>query len=75
MKQGRSVLGLRCYPEYYAASRLLPYHGMPLIHRGKNGSPKLVIEPEVSLRSREDLLRILNDRQEPVLYVDFGVLT
>jgi hypothetical protein len=74
IKQGRNVLGLRCYPEYYASSRLLPYHGMPLIMLNKAGLPKMVIEPEISLRSREDLTRIVDERNDPVLYVASAML-
>jgi hypothetical protein len=70
IKQGRNVLGLRCYPEYYGASKLLPYHGMPLIRSDKKLRPQLVVEPEVSLRCREDLFRVMSAEGEPVLYVE-----
>ena len=68
-KHGRSVLGLRCYPEYYGRSKLLPYHGMPLVESDGGWGPKLTILPEISLRGRSDLTRVLNDRGEPVLYI------
>lgn len=74
IKQGRNVLGLRCYPEYYASSHLLPYHGMPLIMLNKAGLPKMIIEPEISLRGRDDLTRILDERGDPVLYVVSAML-
>src|SRR5207302_11078785 len=68
-KNGRAVLGLRCYPEYYRSSRLLPYHGMPLIQPEDHGKPRLTILPEISLRGREDLTRVVNEIGEPVLYL------
>ncbi len=69
LKDGRAVLGLRCYPEYYACSRLLPYHGMPLIEPDSKGRPRLTIAPEISLRGNAELVRVVNDLQEPVLYL------
>ena len=69
-KSGRPVLGLRCYPEYYGASKLLPYHGMPLIEPDSRAKPRLVVQPEISLRGRADLTRVLNEDGDPVLYVD-----
>jgi hypothetical protein len=68
LKEGRAVLGLRCYPEYYAFSRLLPYHGMPMIEPDRRGAPRLFIVPEISLRGERDLVRVLNCAGEPVLY-------
>lgn len=68
-KHGRAVLGLRCYPEYYGRSKLLPYHGMPLIEVPGEGSPKLSILPEISLYGRDDLTRVVDARGEPVLYI------
>jgi hypothetical protein len=68
LKSGRHVLGLRPYPEYYGASKLLPYHGMPLIEPDKRGILRLLILPEISLRSDGNLERITNEHGEPVLY-------
>jgi hypothetical protein len=67
-KNNRPVLGLRPYPEYYGASRLLPYHGMPLIEPDKKLRSRLVVVPEVSLRGDDGLIRVLNKAGEPVLY-------
>ena len=69
LKSGVAVIGLRCYPEYYGFSKLLPYHGMPLIETDKKGVPRLVVEPEVSLRGRDDLVRITDESGDPVLYL------
>jgi pyoverdine/dityrosine biosynthesis protein Dit1 len=68
-KNGRAVLGLRCYPEYYRSSKLLPYHGMPLIQPDYRGRPRLTILPEIILRSRAELVRVVNELDEPVLYL------
>ncbi len=57
-KDGRAVIGLRPYPEYYGSSKLLPYHGVPLIHKPNNRT-RLDIVPEVLLRGRPELTRIL----------------
>lgn len=59
-KNGRWPMGLRPYPEYYGSCKLLAYHGMPVISRNSKGKPKLEIEPEVRLRSRSDLVRVLS---------------
>jgi hypothetical protein len=67
-KNGRAVLGLRCYPESYGASRLLLYHGMPLMEPDKRGVPRLIIVPEISLRGNAGLVRVVNDAGEPVIY-------
>lgn len=68
LKNNIHVLGLRPYPEYYGKSRLLPYHGMPLIERDKRLRARLIIAPEISLRGEASLLRIINRFGEPVLY-------
>lgn len=68
VKDGRNVLGLRPYPEYYVRSRLLPYQGMPLIEMSSKGKNRLVIAPEVSLRGDSRLVRVMNSEGEPVLY-------
>jgi pyoverdine/dityrosine biosynthesis protein Dit1 len=66
MKNGRWAVGLKPYPEYYGSCKLLPYHGMPHIRRDKKGRPELVIEPEVLLRGREDLVRVTSDGHDEV---------
>lgn len=69
-KNGRWVIGLKPYPEYYGSCKLLPYHGMPFITRGSKGKPKLEIAPEVLLRGRDDLIRVTSDgRDEVYAYV------
>jgi pyoverdine/dityrosine biosynthesis protein Dit1 len=73
VKSGRAVLGLRCYPEYYGSSKLLPYHGMPLVEPDSRGRVRLIVQPEISLRGREDLIRVVNADQDPVLYVHRAV--
>lgn len=57
LKHGRAVLGLRPYSEYYGASKLLPYHGAALVTEHK-GRPRMVIQPEIVLRGRNDLTRV-----------------
>lgn len=42
---------------------------MPLITKGKNGLPKLHIEPEIILRGRDDLVRVVNLRNETYVYL------
>ncbi|MBS1778038.1 MAG: L-tyrosine/L-tryptophan isonitrile synthase family protein [Bacteroidetes bacterium] len=69
-KNGRWAVGLRTYPEYFGSCKLLPYHGMPIIRRSGKGKPKLEIEPEVMLRSREDLIRVtIGDTDEVYAYI------
>ncbi|WP_250569543.1 L-tyrosine/L-tryptophan isonitrile synthase family protein [Streptomyces sp. CJ_13] len=65
-KNGRWALGLKPYPEYYGACKLLPYHGMPLITKDRNGQPRLEIKPEVLLRGRDDLVRVTSDGNDEV---------
>lgn len=69
-KNGRWAMGLRTYPEYFGSCKLLPYHGMPIIRKSAKGKPKLEIEPEVMLRSREDLVRVtVGDTDEVYAYI------
>lgn len=68
LKSGRAVLGLRPYPEYYAASRFLPYHGMPVLTQDVKGKPRLTVEPEIGLRGQKSLVRVLDVHGDPVLY-------
>ena len=69
-KNGRWAMGLRTYPEYFGSCKILPYHGMPIISKTSKGEMKLEIEPEVMLRSREDLIRIMiEDTDEVYAYV------
>ena len=69
-KNGRWAMGLRTYPEYFGSCKILPYHGMPIISKTSKGKVKLEIEPEVMLRSREDLIRIMiGDTDEVYAYV------
>ena len=55
---GFAIPGLRVYPRYYASSRILPYHGVPLIRFGHRG-PVLDIFPEIFLRGRIDVTRVV----------------
>lgn len=68
LKSGRAVIGLRMYPEYYGVSRLLPYHGMPLIEPDSRRRPRLLILPEICLRGDGALTRVVNSDSDPVLY-------
>jgi len=74
-KRDRHVLGLRPYPEYYGASKLLPYHGMPLIEADSAGRPRLVVLPEIILRGRSELMRVTNAQDDPLLYVSSQLIT
>lgn len=67
-KDERHVLGLRPYPQYYAASKLLPYHGMPLIESSEGGAPRLLIVPEISLRGDPGLVRVIGENGDPLMY-------
>jgi hypothetical protein len=63
------VLGLRLYPEYKFRSRLLPYHGVPLIqHSVKTGLRRMVIEPEMYLACRSELTRVVDNTGGTVFY-------
>src|SRR5882724_11851953 len=54
----RLTLGLRSYTDFQRTSKLLPYHGVPLVSR--DGSRlRLAVYAEVQLRSRCDLVRIV----------------
>lgn len=64
---GEAVPGLRAYPRYYASSRILPYHGVPLVRFGSHG-PVLDIFPEVSLRGRLDLTRVIHANGDTYFY-------
>ncbi|MCG8344887.1 MAG: L-tyrosine/L-tryptophan isonitrile synthase family protein [Chlorobiales bacterium] len=70
-KNGRWAMGLRTYPEYFGSCKILPYHGMPVISKTSKGKIRLEIEPEVMLRSREDLIRItIGETDEVYAYVE-----
>lgn len=60
LKHGRAVIGLRPYPEYYGASKLLPYHGAALV-TGEGKRRRMLILPEICLRGREDLVRVTDE--------------
>lgn len=66
-KNGLAVIGLRPYPEYYGSSKLLPYHGVPIITHNKSRL-RLDIEPEVMLRDRQDLVRVVDQNAETYFY-------
>lgn len=67
LKNGIAVIGLRPYPEYYGSSKLLPYHGVPIITNSKN-KLKLDILPEIMLRGRLDLTRVVNEKGQTYYY-------
>ena len=66
-KYGLAVIGLRTYPEYYGRSKLLPYHGVPLITI--EDRVRMTIEPEVMLRGRSDLSRIHTREGDTFFYL------
>ena len=66
LKSGVAVVGLRVYPEYYKRSKLLPYHGKPLLR----ADGRLVVEPEFLPRSRADLVRVENEHGQSLLYCE-----
>ena len=57
-KRGRWVIGLRPYPAYYRSAKLLPYHGAALVTR-KGGRYRMVVLPEIMLRGRKALTRVV----------------
>lgn len=67
LKNGKAVIGLRPYPEYYGSSKLLPYHGVPILTNSKHGL-KLDVHPEVMLRGRMDLVRVIDERGHTYYY-------
>ncbi|HWL37508.1 MAG TPA: L-tyrosine/L-tryptophan isonitrile synthase family protein [Frankiaceae bacterium] len=67
-KGGRWVIGLRPYPEYYGSSKLLPYHGVPLVHRDSKDRIKMDVVPEVMLRGRTSLTRVESHDGEVYFY-------
>ena len=67
LKNGRAIIGLRPYPEYYGSSKLLSYHGIPVITNSKRGL-KLDIQPEVMLRGRLDLVRVIDTNGQTYYY-------
>lgn len=68
LNHGRAVLGLRPYPEYYRSSRILPYHGVALLEP-QAGSWKATIHPEVALRGRLDLTRVVTPEGTTSFYL------
>lgn len=68
-KDGRAVIGLRPYPEYYGSSKLLPYHGAPLIH-APNNRIRLDIVPEIVLRAKPELTRVVAPETEETYFYD-----
>lgn len=69
-KNGIWHVGLRTYPEYYRSAKLLPYHGVPLVLRGKDQKLRLEIHPEIILRSRADFVRVMKPGDRDVYYYD-----
>lgn len=63
------VLGLRLYPEYKQASRLLPYHGVALILPTEDGSrERMEIRHEITLIGRPDLTRVVDESGLTLFY-------
>ncbi len=69
LKQGRAVLGLRTYPEYYRSSRILPYHGVARLQSDGNRW-KATVLPEIMLRGRPELTRVLSRDGTTSFYVE-----
>ncbi len=67
-KGGRWVIGLKPYPEYYGSSRLLPYHGVPVLRNDCKTAVRLDIVPEVMLRGRLNLVRVENAEGDVYCY-------
>jgi hypothetical protein len=67
LKRGRTLLGLRPYPEYYRSTRILPYHGVALLEP-EHGTWKATVHPEIALRGRTDLVRCLAPDQNTWFY-------
>lgn len=63
----RPVLGLRPYPDFQRNSKLLPYHGVPLVWRD-GARLRLAVCAEVQLRGRRDLVRVVDEEGETYLY-------
>lgn len=71
-KWGRWIIGLRPYPEYFGSSKLLPYHGVPVVTLNSQGHPKMDITPEVMVRGCLDLIRVEDMNGDVYLYDGTG---
>jgi len=67
-KKGLWQIGLRPYPQYYNSSKLLPFHGIPLVRKRKKGKLSLEIHPEIVLRSNSSLVRVLKESGSEEVY-------
>jgi Pyoverdine/dityrosine biosynthesis protein len=61
------VIGLRIFPDYYRACRLLPYHGCMVVFR-HHGRVRTAVHPEIRLRANPKLVRVTHRDYETYFY-------
>lgn len=61
----QDILGLRIYPEYKKASKLLPYHGIAVL-KTLDGNDCMLIQPEINIASQIGVKRYINNYKKPL---------
>ncbi|WP_201585682.1 L-tyrosine/L-tryptophan isonitrile synthase family protein [Psychrobacter sp. HII-4] len=64
----QDVLGLRIYPEYKKASKLLPYHGIAVLEK-INDRYSMLIHPEINIASKNEVERYINNYNFSDFYI------
>lgn len=63
------VLGLRLYPEYKLASRLLPYHGVPILEPSDmNSGTRMRIAHEITVIGNPIFRRVVDQEGHTIFY-------
>lgn len=65
----QDTLGLRIYPEYKKASKLLPYHGIAVLKK-VDGNHCMLIQPEINIASQVGCKRYINDYKFSDFYIN-----
>ncbi len=64
----QDILGLRIYPEYKKASKLLPYHGIAVL-KTSDGNDCMLIQPEINIASQIGVKRYINNYNFSDFYI------
>ncbi|WP_114801119.1 hypothetical protein U0021_05250 [Moraxella canis] len=64
----QDILGLRIYPEYKKASKLLPYHGIAVL-KTLDGNDCMLIQPEINAASQTGVKRYINNYNFSDFYI------
>ncbi|OOR84302.1 hypothetical protein B0180_04820 [Moraxella canis] len=64
----QDILGLRIYPEYKKASKLLPYHGIAVL-KTLDGNDCMLIQPEINVASQIGVKRYINNYNFSDFYI------